>query len=196
MKIILATSMLCISALGAGEHTVKESVFEKTVDLDASFLPSEATVLSIDPQEWSSFIIQNLVDHGSSVKKGDILIQCDPEDYQKHLAKTEKGVASRKIALARAERELADLEITTPRALEAQRDSLGRAKESLDDFTETGRALEEETARERLASAKRSVSYVEEELKQLLKMYGEDQVTEETEEIILKRQRASLKSAR
>jgi HlyD family secretion protein len=191
-----AASCFAVTSLHAGEHTVQESVFEKTVDLEATFLPTEATVLKIDPQQWSSYLIQQLIDHGSIVKKGDILIKCDPEDYQKHLAETEKGVAARKIVLARSERELADLEITTPRALEQQRDGLERAKESLDYFTNTGRALEEETSRERLDSAERSLSYNEEELKQLLKMYEEDGVTEETEEIILKRQRSSVKSAK
>ena len=197
MKLIsYAVSCVVITSLHAGEHTVQESIFKKTIDIEATFLPTEVTVLKIDPQQWSSYLIQQLTAHGSTVKKGDILIKCDPEDYQKHLAETEKGISARKIALARSERELADLEITTLRALEKQRVSLERAEESLAYFTNTGRALEEETARERLDSAERSLSYYEEELKQLLKMYEEDGVTEETEEIILKRQYSSVKAAK
>ncbi|MDA7672488.1 HlyD family secretion protein, partial [Akkermansiaceae bacterium] len=195
MKYLLL-STLALASLHAGEHTLKESLFEKTLSLDATFIPSEATVLKIDPQQWSSYVILELTDHGSSVKKGDVLLSCDPEDFQKHLAETKKGVAGRKIALARAERELADLEISTPHELESQRLKVERAQESLDYFKKTGRALEVETTKERLESSKRSLSYYEEELKQLLKMYGEDQVTEETEEIILKRQRTAVKSAK
>ncbi|MDB4456456.1 hypothetical protein N9143_00270 [bacterium] len=195
MKYLLL-STLALASLHAGEHTLKETLFEKTLSLDATFIPSEATVLKIDPQQWSSYVILELTDHGSSVKKGDVLLSCDPEDFQKHLAETKKGVAGRKIALARAERELADLEISTPHELESQRLKVERAQESLDYFKKTGRALEVETTKERLESSKRSLSYYEEELKQLLKMYGEDQVTEETEEIILKRQRTAVKSAK
>ena len=196
MKSTFLLSFLALTALQAGEHIVKESVFEKTVKLDATFIPTEATVLTINPQEWSNYTIDTLIDHGSSVKKGDILIKCDPEDYQKQLAESEKDVSARKIALARAERELADLEISTPYELETQRLAVERAQQSLDHYQNIGRALEVETAKERLDSTQRFLSYAEEELKQLLKMYGEDQVTEETEEIILKRQRSSVKSAK
>ncbi|MDA8969214.1 hypothetical protein N9F48_04010, partial [Akkermansiaceae bacterium] len=72
MKYLLL-STLALASLHAGEHTLKETLFEKTLSLDATFIPSEATVLKIDPQQWSSYVILELTDHGSSVKKGDVL---------------------------------------------------------------------------------------------------------------------------
>jgi len=187
---------LALATLEAAEHTVQETIFEKVLALDATFIPAETAVLKIDPQEWNTFQIVSLVDHGAVVKKGDMVITCDPEDFEEKLAEEKRGVKARKIALARAERELADLEISTPFKLETQRLDVERAKESLAYFKKTGRPLEEEIARERLEASKRSLSYYEEELRQLEKMYGEDQVTEETEEIILKRQQAAVNSAR
>jgi multidrug efflux pump subunit AcrA (membrane-fusion protein) len=180
----------------AGELTIKSQPLETSLELDATFIPDQPKVFKIEADQWSQFVIAELVDHGAKVKKDQVILAFEAEDYQRHLAETKEAAKGRKIALANAERELADLKVSTPRLLEGLKLARDRAKESLDYFTETGRALQEEDARESLDRAKRSLSYQEEELKQLLKMYQEDGITEETEEIILKRQRASVESAR
>jgi len=192
----LLISLFGTAALSAGEHVVKASPFETSLSIDATFLPAGAVVHKLHPEQWSKFEIKKLLPHGSAVKKGETIIAFDREDYQKHLAESKKAVATRKIALARAERELADLEITTPRSLEGQEIAFERHQESLEYFKKTSRAIQEKNARESLARAKRSLEYVEEELKQLLQMYEEDGVTEETEEIILKRQRSAVETAK
>ncbi|MDB4652768.1 hypothetical protein OAE39_00680 [Akkermansiaceae bacterium] len=178
-----------------GELTIKTRTLETHLELDATFIPQKPIVFKIEPDQWSQFVIAELVDHGASVKKDQVVLAFEAEDYQRHLAEAKEAAKSRKIALANAERELADLEISTSHSLEGLKLAHDRAKEALDYFAETGRALAEEDAQETLDRAKRSLSYQEEELKQLLKMYEEDGITEETEEIILKRQRASVKSA-
>ena len=180
----------------AGELTIKSKMLETSLELDATFIPAEPVVFKVTPDQWSQFVIAELVDHGAAVKKDQVLVAFEAEDYQRNLAEAKEAAKGRKIALAKAERELADLKISTPRAIEGLKLAHDRAQESLDYFTKTGRALQEEDARESLERSKRSLSYQEEELKQLLKMYKEDGITEETEEIILKRQRASVDSAK
>ncbi|MDB4500624.1 hypothetical protein N9224_00395 [Akkermansiaceae bacterium] len=198
MKNLALSSLLCVTSasLHAGEHTVTESNFETKLSLDVTLIPTKATIVHIEPEEWSDFVVQEVVEHGSTVKAGDVLVKCDREDYDKKLADANKAVRSRKLTLGKAQRELTDLELTTPRSLEGERLAFVTAKETLDYFTTTGRDLEERGAKERLDSAKMSLEYVQEELKQLLMMYEEDGVTEDTEEIILKRQRIALKRAK
>lgn len=192
----LALSSLLIASLHAAEHTIKESNFETSLSLDVTLIPTKTTVIQIEPEEWSDFVVQEVVEHGSTVKAGDILVKCDREDYDEKLADANKAVRSRKLNLDKVQRELADLELTTPRSLEGERLACLQAKETLDYFNRVGRDLEERVAKERLDSAKMSLEYVQEELKQLLMMYEEDGVTEDTEEIILKRQRIALKRAK
>ncbi len=196
MKATLLITALLAGQIPASEFTIKSEPLESTLTVDATFLPSESTVFRIDPKQWSKFVITDLVKHGASVSEGDALLTFEREDFDKHLAESIESAKSRKIALTNAESELANLKITTPQTLEGLKLAHDRAKEALAHFTDTGRALMEEDAKEGLDRATRSVSYVEEELKQLLKMYEEDGITEETEEIILKRQRSSLKSAK
>ena len=196
MKSALLLSALLLTSAHAGEFTIKSAPLETTLELEATFIPSEVTVFKIEPKQWMQFIVSELVDHGAAVKAGDTVLAFEPEDYQRQLMEKTESAKARKIALAKTERELEDLKMTTPRTLEGLKLAHDRTKESLDYFTKTGRALQEEDAKEDLERAKRSLSYQEEELKQLLKMYEEDGITEETEEIILKRQRASVQSAR
>lgn len=186
---------LSLSA-NAAEHTVKSELFETSFSIDARFLPDNVTLLELEPEQWATFKVENLVEHGTAVKKGDVLVAFETEDFEKALLEAQESAKSRAITLAITKRELADLEVSTPQALEAEELKFARTKESFDHFNEVGKALEIEQAKERLDRAARSLSYVEEELKQLLKMYEEDGVTEETEEIILKRQRSSVQSAR
>lgn len=191
---LFLTALLSLPAL-AGEHTVQSEPFETSISVDARFLPTDVNVIEIEPEQWSSFVIKDLVKHGSAVKKGDPLLVFENEDFDKALAEAKESAKGRAIALAMAKRELSDLEKSTALALASEERKFERNKEEFDYFIETGRAIEEELEAERLDSAKRSLSYTEEELKQLLKMYEEDGLTEETEEIILKRQRSAVKSA-
>lgn len=196
MKSTLFLSALLMNVVHAGELTIKVETVENTLEMEATFLPAEVSVFTLEPKQWSQFKIENLADHGAMVKKGDVILAFESADYQRQLIESKDSAKGRKIALAKTERELADLQLTTPRALEGLKLAHDRSKESLDYFTATGKALAEDDAKEDLDRAKRSLSYQEEELKQLLKMYEEDGITEETEEIILKRQRASVTSAR
>ena len=191
---LLLPVLLLVNSFGR-ELTIKAQTLETTLELDATFIPEQPIVFKIEPDQWSQFIIAELVKHGASVKKDQLIIAFEAEDYQRHLAETKEDAKVRAITLAKAERQLADLETTTPGLLEGLKLAHDRAKESLEYFNLTGRALQEEEALENLGRSQRSLSYQEEELKQLLKMYKEDGITEETEEIILKRQRASVKSA-
>jgi len=177
------------------EHTVQSEEFEKSFSIEAKFFPSEVTLLELEPKQWANFKVKELIAHGSQVKKGDLLISFETEEFEKALLEATQSAKSRALSLATTQRELADLEITTPQALEAEELKFARTKEAFDHYQNEGMALEIEQAEERLDRARRSLSYAQEELKQLLKMYEEDGITEETEEIILKRQKSTVKSA-
>jgi len=195
MKSFLLSALLVSSSIAA-DLTIKTGVLESKLTINGTFIASDVTVLQIEAQQWSSFVVSDLIEHGATVKQGDPLITFKNEDYQKKLLEAQESAKSRQLALANAERKLADLKVSSPRTLEGLKLAHDRAKEALEDFNNEGRALSEQEAKERLERSKRALSYQEEELKQLLKMYQEDGITEETEEIILKRQRASVKSAK
>ena len=179
----------------AGEFKVEKKPFKSTVEFEGSFLPDKAMVMKIDSKVWTDFTIKELVPQGGTVKKGAPLVVLDTEAIDRQLADDKDVTSSRKMALSTGELELANLEKTTPWLLEAAELAFQRARDDHQYFVDVSRPLQEESANRSLQSAERYLESATEELNQLLKMYKEDDLTEETEEIILKRQRYSVESA-
>ncbi len=192
MKTIAIATTFLTGNLLAGDHVVKTEPFKASISLDVSFLPESPTVIQLEPKEWSQFVVTDVVKHGASVKAGDTLISFEKEDYERALTEAKASLKIQELQLTTTKRELADLEITTKRSLAELQLKNDEAKDALDYFNGTSKALEIEGANESLKGAKRRLEYQQEELKQLLAMYKEDGVTEETEEIILIRQRAAV----
>jgi HlyD family secretion protein len=100
------------------------------------------------------------------------------------------------LSLRQLESDLSVQEKTAPADLLAA----GRAKQEADEdlkyFLEKNRELETQSADFNLKNGKHFLEYAQEELKQLEKMYRADDLREETEEIILKRQRNAVENAR
>lgn len=192
---LLLTLFLALPAAYAGEFKVEKKPFKSTVGFEGSFLPQEALVMKIEPKVWTDFTIKELVAQGGAVKKGAPVVVLDTEGIDRQLADDTDATIARKMALKTGELELANLEKTTPWLLEAAELAYKRARDDHQYFVEVGRPLQEESAKRSLQSTERYLESATEELKQLLKMYKEDDLTEETEEIILKRQRYSVEAA-
>lgn len=195
MKLSFLLSTLIITApfTWAGDYTIKSEPLEAKLTMKATFLPLDSQAISLSPKQWQSFIIADLVKHGTPVKAGDTLISFERADYDKALLEKKEAAKIRKLTLDQAEQDFETFKIKSAHSLEGLKLTQDRAKEALDDFNNVSRASKEELANQRVEMAKLSLSYQEEELKQLLKMYEEDGITEETEEIILKRQRTAVK---
>lgn len=179
----------------ADEYTVEPKPFKIETTLNAVFLPTESQAISIKPEQWTDFTITSLVSQGASVKKGDTLIGIDTRAIDRQITAAEKARQSDTLTLAQAKHDLAQLEITTPRSLDAYARGEKEALEDLTWYREIGHPNEIESAKRRLQKAEFNLEYQQEELKQLEKMYGEDNKTEETEEIILKRTRFAVDAA-
>ena len=187
--------ILVLPAALAGEFKVEKAPFKSTVSLEGVFLPDKALPLKVDPKAWADFTIKELVEQGSPVKKGDPVVVIDTKAIDRQLADDADATSVRKAALTLGELALANLEKTTPWQLETAERAYTRAKDDHEYFVEVSRPLQEESTKRSLQSTERYLESATEELKQLLKMYKEDDLTEETEEIILKRQRYAVESA-
>ena len=191
----LAFACACITSLQAKEHTVTENPFHISTSLDAGFLPSSSTAISIQPEAWTDFTITSVVPQGTVVKKGDTLIAFETKQLDKNITEAEQARASAALTLAQAKHDLAQLELSTPRSLANHERSEKETTENLAWYTETGHPNEIEATKRSVKKAEFALAYQQEELKQLLKMYAEDEKTEETEEIILKRTRNYVEQA-
>lgn len=180
----------------AAELAIETKPFEVVCSLNARVMPAaDVPLIQLDAKAWQSFPIIELADHGSTVKKGDLLIEFDSRAIDRRLAELERQLTDHELELAAAVNSLARLKESAPHRLEMAKREAAIAKEALDFFTESGRKAEEEETRHTIERNRQWLENEREELRQLEQMYKADDLTEDTEEIILTRQKNSVAHA-
>ncbi len=176
------------------EHVAKAGPFKIEVELDALFSsPSDKEhKISLTPKSWGDMTVLSALPHGARVKKGDKLINIDTEKLKKAIREVELAEPAAKLALKIAEAEVTALEETTPRQLTAARRNKSITEENWKHYENTGHPEAVRAAKKSIQFAQQGFEYAKEEYEQLKKMYEADDLTEETEEIILKRAKTAL----
>jgi RND family efflux transporter MFP subunit len=176
-------------------HSVKRERFQIDVTLRGVFEAQTMAELSVRPEVWQTLEVQHAVEHGAVVKKGDVLIQFDLKKIDEEIADLRLKQAIGELAFKQAEENLKALEASTPLDLKIAERSHAIAHEDREKFVSSDRPMAEKAAKHLLQTAADNLEYEREELRQLEKMYKADDLTEETEEIVLKRQRNAVKAA-
>jgi HlyD family secretion protein len=187
---------LIAAASHAGELTIEPRPFLVENAFPATALPgSGCTLLRLDPKSWTDFKILEIAAHGSQVAKDDLLIRFDPKAIDQKIEDARRTLATGTLALAQAEQASKHLHETAPHKLDALRRAAEIARDEHAYFTKTRRKAAEESAAQSLKRSEQILANQSEELKQLRKMYEADDITEETEEIILVRQQDAVAAA-
>ncbi len=160
-----------------------------TVTLPGIFEAGKMWPVVLHPETWSTFTVLKTVTHGKQVKKGDKLVWLDMTQIDQQIADTQQALKLSQLARQLNDAELRFLKETSSLDLAATSRSNAIADEDLKYYLKVGRPRAEQSARFSLKSAKQSLQYAMEELQQLEKMYKADDLTEETEEIVLTRAR-------
>jgi HlyD family secretion protein len=173
-------------------YTVKREPFKIQFELDGVFEARNMTEIIFHPEEWTSFTVLKAVEHGARVKKGDVLVEFDSEKIDKAVADLKTDVQLAEVALKLAEDQLAVLEKTTPIDLEASQRNQRIAEEDQKRYFETERDLRIKIADFYVKNSRQDLKYSREELEELEKMYKADDLTEETEKLVLERARNTV----
>jgi HlyD family secretion protein len=165
------------------------------VALSGVFESTRMTEISIRPRAWAfPLIVERAIELGTPVKKGDVLVEFDYDKIDKAIKDTEVENALGDLALELAESEVPVLEKSLPVELSAALRAKTQADEDLKRFLEIDRSQSERNAQFMVKRSIEFLEYSKEELRQLEKMYRSKDLTEETEEIILRRQRFQVES--
>ncbi len=189
--------LLALTApLYAGEITIKTAPFRIEQTFTATAIPRDPTLISLDVDSWKEFKIETILEHGSVVKKGDVLFSFERESYDNKLADQTRDVEIKRIAVQTAEKELIKLKADTQIKLAEATRKKKLAEDDLNYFETVSRPAQEADLEQGLKRAEFGLESIQEELNQLQQMYQEDDLTEETEEIILKRQKIYVERAK
>jgi multidrug resistance efflux pump len=175
--------------------TVVKKPFQKTIQLKAVVESRKMTPISIKPELWDKYTVLTAVDHGTHVNRGDLLVSFDPEKIDEaiadlrdklKIAELELNMSSEKL---KAVRKVAKLE----QRLNKNEEKI--AKEDRQYWFDVELKASQKMVDFYLEMMANNLDYHREELRQLEKMYAEDELTEETEEIVLRRTRDQVKLA-
>ena len=202
--LVLCLNHLCTALLGAGPeadagpatHEVTEGPFAVHVELEGVFESRAMAEVNLRTAAWSQFPVLEAVEAGTRVRTGDRLVTLDMKDLDRAIEDLEDSLEQGEIAVKQSEEELAFLEASLPLDLEAARRGMESADEDFLRFVKVDREASERAGRDSLLSSENYLEYQLEEFRQLEKMYKADDLTEETEEIVLRRQRDAVDSAR
>ncbi|MBI1368419.1 MAG: hypothetical protein GC162_07160 [Planctomycetes bacterium] len=203
---VMAISAAAIGAeAGTGADAKPESPwkqinpapFKVTADLAGNYESTEMWPVGVHLDEWNTTTLHVVtgIPQGTAVHKGDNLIRFDTTDLDRIITDTKMNqqVTSANIAALREDVRLS--EISLPLEQKGAKDDLDRAKADYASYLKVDRAATQREAEQNLKQAQHTLAYAQEELNQLKKMYDADDLTEETEEIILKRQQWAVEAA-
>lgn len=176
-------------------YKVVAKPFRVEVAVDGIFVAERSAEVAVLPEAWAEFTVESAVDHGTRVKAGDVILSFDPEKIDEAIADLETGNRLAEIALRQARADLELAEAAYPMDVAAAERNADRVAKDLRRYLEKERAHSEKSAEFSLRSSRNYLEYAREELRQLEKMYEADDLTEETEEIVLKRQRDAVETA-
>ncbi|NQZ56892.1 MAG: efflux RND transporter periplasmic adaptor subunit [Lentisphaeraceae bacterium] len=157
--------------------------------LTGIILSQESTKVKLDAKQWKTWEIEEAVAHGTMVRKGQTIIKFKTKDFEEALSAKKRDT---KIAILNYDKSFAVNEIkqniyTLNRKRALLLFEISQKEEKL--YLPKKRPNLLANLADGIKEYELSLEYQIVELQQLKKMYGEDKITEETEEIVLKRQK-------
>lgn len=171
---------------------VTRGPFTVVAELEGAFEARERVEIRWEPRVFSGELdVIEAVPPGPVVK-GQWLVRVDAEPIDEQIEAAERDLRIAGLALAARSAEMDRQEETARIAAERERESARVAAESLRIFRETELPLQLAQADLSIQSSRDWIQDQTEELEQLVKMYESDDLTEETEEIVMRRARRDL----
>ncbi len=164
--------------------------------LNGAVQSSESSEIKTDVKAWTELAVLEVVDDGSNVKSGDVVMKLDSEKIDEAIEEADSALKSANLDLedAKLAAEQARIEFKLNNALNER--EMKNAKDDHDYYRDVERSERQKDLDWSSKFSDFSLEYAEEELDQLMKMYTEDELTEESEKIVLKRAQRSVDSAR
>lgn len=182
-------------AAAPATHKVESGRLRIELKLNGTFESGQSAEISLRTNDWAKLEVKEARAHGAVVKKGEPLVTLDLEDLEKAITAAEQAVILGELGLNEARVTLEALRETTPIDLAAAERATKEAVADLEYFLKVTKGRSKKSAEYSLRNAQYSLEYAQEELNQLRQMYKADDITEETEEIILKRAERGVISA-
>ncbi|MCA9229930.1 MAG: HlyD family efflux transporter periplasmic adaptor subunit [Planctomycetales bacterium] len=180
---------------GPKPHKVERKPLKIETEVDAVLVASEMAEVALRPEVWTQFEVVEAVEHGARVKKGDVLVRFDDEKLEKELTGEMLDQQLGELAMMSEEEDFPREKKLMELRFEEARRKHEQLLEDYELYQSTDRPHFVEVTNYRYQEAQENLASQREELEQLEKMYAADELTEETEAIVLRRQRFEVETA-
>ena len=152
--------------------------------------------VALVPQEWAALVVAEAVAAGTRVAKGDVILRLDTTKLDEQIRDLEAGQGLAELTFKQAQEDLQVYLQTAPIEGELIARNHKQHEEDFAYFNQVELPQLKKIADQRLKQSEQQLEYTQEELKQLEKMYKADDLTEETEQIVLKRARNDVEQVK
>lgn len=197
--VLLATAP---AARGGDEDATPETavVVRRTltvaVDTGGTFVPREAVEVAYEPEVYGGAL--EVVDAAATgrVVVGQELVRFDDEDVSREIGDRERDLYIARARLEKQEAELNDKKTDVEMQRAQLQTRLERTEQEMRLFLDVNKPTRIAQSEFNLQGTENRIQEQAEELEQLERMYEADDLTEETEEIVIRRARRALARAR
>ena len=180
----------------AETYVVSKSPFKVEIVIKGVFEAEQMSEVVLRPEVWSTLVVKKAVRLGKHVKQGESLLVLETKKIDEELNDLVFKRQLSLLGLKQAEDDLHQLQESQPFELKNSLRAKQVANDNLKYFLDIDLDVQIRSAKESLKQSEYWLENAQEELKQLEQMYKADDLTEETEEIILKRAHRSVESAK
>ncbi|MCA9262848.1 MAG: HlyD family efflux transporter periplasmic adaptor subunit [Planctomycetales bacterium] len=169
---------------------------DPTVELSGVFQSTRVSEVKLEMKHVASLTLKKVVPHGTKVENEQSIVWFDTEQLDKQLEETKRKVKLAELDMEEAEFDHQQFLQTQELDRAAANQAWQAAKQAYDNYVEFDRDYDVESAKFSRRSAREQLEYALEDLRQLERMYKEDELTEESEELVLDRARRNVESIR
>jgi multidrug resistance efflux pump len=195
MKVCLPAVLLHLLMavpLLAGEEpvAVTRGDLELAVEVEGRFQPCRGVPVLLAPAAWRGhYVVTRSAEPATPVDRGDVVLRFDDRDLREAVANArfELEIARQEAEIAASRRDLATA--VEADGLARKRHEVERARLRFTGYRDHQLPQARRQAKLDEAQLRFGLENAREELAQLLRMYGEDELVDETEEIVLHRAR-------
>ena len=195
VPVLIATLAFTASARAEGEPDSSSDSDTKTKTISGVIEAVVSKEISADTEQIASLTIERLVPHGATIKAGQNVVWFDAEPITEQMKGAEREM--RLSTLGMQEEDFNHEQFVEGQKLDraAAERTWKAAQQAYQNFVKVDRERTIATQENLLKGSLASLENAREELDQLQQMYDADELTEESEEIVLKRAKRSVEAA-